>query len=187
VLKSAKRSSSSALREQRLRHDLEAAFKEVVEAHVGAEEREEIVIESAGRLTADNQGVAVLDGFAQERTKGRERGGLVRDVDDEETAVGAVGRILEQLDIQGAHEEVGHGVTTGAFTGEGGDGGRAKEIRGRRRGVGAGDTKRLFAIDLASEAFDLGANDVGIVDDEYLGAGSSESRDDGLAQEMGFT
>jgi len=36
-------------REQRLRHDLEAAFKEVVEAHVGAEEREEVVIERAAR------------------------------------------------------------------------------------------------------------------------------------------
>jgi len=35
-------------REQRLRHDLEAAFEEVVEAHVGAEQREEIVIQSAG-------------------------------------------------------------------------------------------------------------------------------------------
>ena len=35
-------------REQRLRHDLEAAFEEVVKAHVGAEEREEIVIQSAG-------------------------------------------------------------------------------------------------------------------------------------------
>jgi len=60
-------------REQRLRHDLEAAFEEVVKAHVGAEQREEIIIERAGRLAADDEGEAVLDGFAQERTKGRER------------------------------------------------------------------------------------------------------------------
>ena len=57
-------------REQRLRHDLEAAFEEVIEAHVGAEEREEIIVERAGRLTADDEGEAVLDGFAQERSEG---------------------------------------------------------------------------------------------------------------------
>ena len=73
-------------REQRLRHDLEATFEEVVEAHVGAEEREEIVVERAGRLAGDDEGEAVLDGFAQERTEGRQRRGLVRDVDNEETS-----------------------------------------------------------------------------------------------------
>ena len=57
-------------REQRLRHDLEATFEEVVEAHVGAEQREEIIVERAGRLTADDEGEAVLDGFAQERSEG---------------------------------------------------------------------------------------------------------------------
>jgi len=35
-------------REQRLRHDFEAAFEEVVEAHVGAEQCKEIVVERAG-------------------------------------------------------------------------------------------------------------------------------------------
>ena len=59
-------------REQRLGHDLQAALEEVIEAHVGAEQREEVVIEGAGRLTGDDKDVAVLDGFAQERAKGRE-------------------------------------------------------------------------------------------------------------------
>ena len=35
-------------RQQRLGHDLQAALEEVIEAHVSAEEREEIVIEGAG-------------------------------------------------------------------------------------------------------------------------------------------
>ena len=60
-------------REQRLGHDLEAAFEEVIEADVGAEEREEIIVERARRLAGDDQGEAVLDGFAQERTEGGER------------------------------------------------------------------------------------------------------------------
>ena len=41
-------------RQQRLGHGLEAAFEEVIEAHVGAEQREEIVIQRAGRLAGDN-------------------------------------------------------------------------------------------------------------------------------------
>ena len=105
-------------REQRLRHDLEAAFEEVVEAHVGAEEREEVVVERAGRLACHDEGEAVLDGFAQERTEGRQRRGLVRDVDDEKTAGRAARRILDELDVQRAHKEVGHGVASGALAGE---------------------------------------------------------------------
>ena len=110
-------------REQRLRHDLEATFEEVVEAHVGAEQREEIVVERAGRLAGDDEGEAVLDGFAQERPEGGERRGLVRDVDDEETSGGAARRILDELDVKRAHEEIGHGVASGALAGKRGDGG----------------------------------------------------------------
>ena len=110
-------------REQRLRHDLEAAFEEVVEAHVGAEERKEIVVERARRLAADDQGEAVLDGFTQERTEGGQRRGLVRDVDDEETSGGTARRILDELDVKRAHEEIGHGIASGALAGERGDGG----------------------------------------------------------------
>jgi len=87
-------------REQRLRHDLEAAFEEVVKAHVGAEQREEVVVERAGRLAGDDEGEAVLDGFAQERTEGRQRRRLVRDVDDEETSGGTARRILDELDVE---------------------------------------------------------------------------------------
>ena len=87
-------------REQRLRHDLEATFEEVVKAHVGTEQREEIVVERAGRLAGDDEGEAVLDGFAQERTEGRQRRGLVRDVDDEETSGGTARRILDELDVE---------------------------------------------------------------------------------------
>ena len=87
-------------REQRLRHDLEAAFEEVVKAHVGAEQREEIVVQRAGRLAGDDEGEAILDGFAQERTEGGQRRRLVRDVDDEETAGGAIGRVLNEFDVQ---------------------------------------------------------------------------------------
>ena len=89
-------------REQRLRHGLQAALEEVIEADVRAEEREEIVIKSAGRLAGDDEDEAILDGFTQERAKGRERRGLVRDVDDEETADIAIGRILDELDVQGS-------------------------------------------------------------------------------------
>ena len=87
-------------REQRLRHDLEAAFEEVVKAHVGAEQREEIVVERAGRLACHDEGEAVLDGFAQERTEGRQSRGLVRDIDDEETSGGTAGRVLDELDVK---------------------------------------------------------------------------------------
>ena len=110
-------------REQRLRHDLEAAFEEVIKAHVGAEQREEVVVERAGRLATNDEGEAVLNDFAQERTEGRQRRGLVRDVDDEETSGGAVRRILDELDVQRAHEEVSHGVASGALAGERGNGG----------------------------------------------------------------
>jgi hypothetical protein len=41
---------------------------------------------------------------------------------------------------------------------------RAEEVRRRGRGVGVGDAEGLRAIDLATEARDLAADDVGVAD-----------------------
>ena len=111
-------------REERLSHGLQATFEEVVEADVSAEEREDIIVERTGRLAGDDEGETRFDRGAQENDEARERRGLMRDIDDEIAAHGAVGRVLGEFVIKRAQEQFGHGVAASSVAAQRGDDGR---------------------------------------------------------------